>query len=67
MSIKEGIGFVFIATGITLAVFGVRERNFLWFGGGIGLVALGAVLVRSGRRDPDGIDAADTLIDSIDD
>ena len=67
MRIRDVVGFLCIATGIALAIFGVRERNFIWFGGGIGLVAFGAVLVRSGKRDPDGIDAADTLIDSIDD
>lgn len=67
MKIANIIGFLCIAAGITLAVFGVQERNFFWFGGGIALVALGAMLARSGQRDPDGIDAADTLVDSVDD
>ncbi|MFC5461014.1 hypothetical protein [Massilia niabensis] len=66
MRIKDGIGFLCIAAGIALGVTGVRERNFLWFGGGIGLVSLGIALVRYSRRE-DSIDAADTLIESIDD
>ena len=66
MKLVELIGFLCIAAGIALAIFGVRDRDFLWLGGGIALVAFGAVLVRSRRRDPDGIDGANSLLD-IDD
>ena len=67
MRIRDGIGFLCIAAGIALAVAGVQERHFLWIACGVALTGFGVVLIRSGRRDPDGIDAADALLDGIDD
>ena len=67
MKIKDFIGFLCIAAGITIAILGIQEHDFSWIAGGVLLAVLGGVLVRLGRRDPDGIDAADALIDGIDD
>ncbi|MEN3277381.1 MAG: hypothetical protein V7631_3171 [Massilia sp.] len=56
MRVKDVIGFLCIAAGIAIAIIGVQNGDLQWMAGGLALAAVGAVLVRLGRRDPDGLD-----------
>jgi len=69
MTFELLIGYLLIVIGIGLTVAGAMGKGFIWLVGGFVLASLGTALLQSGRRKRDGDfgDAAEALLDSLDD